>query len=393
MKPGQACDLAWVEEEELHLFMNHFKEAKVIYTTTCVEEGRGRFDQLKVFLEGAGFCFLTHWYVENQRGNAVFLRKDIYDATMRTLIYVPPPGNSVCYPPIDLECFLRKVGGKSEEHRMEGIDFIYMINLDERPEKFELASKELQLYGINPYRFSAVNGWKLPTAILEQVGAKFYPGILMDKYMGHTFKEIDGQQVMHSEFLQENGCSYFIRGITKGPIGIVLSHLSVLQDAYDSGYETVWVMEDDVEALSDPREIPDLIRKLDRLDDWDILFTDVDTKDPKGKAVPCRALAARPNVPVEPLAQFLEKFCAVGNDFNRIGMRYGAYSMIVRRSGMKKILDYYRKYRIFIPYDMDFWLCSNLKMYTPRKDIVSHRMNAPSDNLQPKYEECSSVFQ
>jgi acetolactate synthase-1/2/3 large subunit len=34
-----------------------------------------------------------------------------------------------------------------------------------------------------------------------------------------------------------------------GAIGIALSHLSILQDAYDSGYETVWVMEDDVDIM------------------------------------------------------------------------------------------------------------------------------------------------
>jgi GR25 family glycosyltransferase involved in LPS biosynthesis len=203
--------------------------------------------------------------------------------------------------------------------------------------------------------------------------------------MGHVYKEVDGQEYLHSEFLQDDGEAYFVRGMAKGPIGIVLSHLSVLQDAYDSGFETIWVMEDDVEAVSDPREISGLIRKLDSLTDWDILFTDTDTTDPKGVKVPCRALPTRPNVFVPKLDVFMEKFYPIGDEFSRTGMRYGAYSMIVRRTGMKKILDYYRRAGVFIPYDMDFWLCSDLKMVCVNRDIVCHRKGALTDNHQPNY--------
>lgn len=31
----------------------------------------------------------------------------------------------------------------------------------------------------------------------------------------------------------------------------MLSHLSVLKDALDSGYETIWVMEDDIHIIQD----------------------------------------------------------------------------------------------------------------------------------------------
>lgn len=204
--------------------------------------------------------------------------------------------------------------------------------------------------------------------------------------MGSVYYKVEEVLYRSNEFIQEDGRPYFSMGLSQGAIGIVLSHLSVLQDAYDSGYRTIWVMEDDVEAVSDPRQIPDLIRHLDALiPDWDLLFTDLDTKDANGKRVPCRSLAARPNFCTEGIDQFLQRFYPVDADFSRIGMRYGAYSMIVRRSAMEKILNYFKSYGIFLPYDMDFWLVPGIKMYTVNRDIVSHAAGSLSDNGLPRY--------
>lgn len=383
-------DLLWLEGNGLEIEMLNqaadiIPSAKVIYTTTDLREHS--FDRLLTFLTAAGFQLLTRWYLEGQAGHALFLRKDIHEAMMRTLSYSPSevrpisPGVSFEFEPL-----LRSAMNKSGSHSMEGIDFIYMINLDERPEKFAQASSGLQLYGIDPYRFSAVNGWKLPTSIFDQIGVKFTPGSLSEAFIGSTYLEENKKEFIDRGFLRENGSAYFTINMLRGPIGIILSHLSVLKDAYDSGYETIWVMEDDVEVLADPRQIPTLLRQLDRLaPGWDIFFTDIDTKDPDGRHVPCRALAARPNVPIPPLSTFLGRFYSIGNNFYRTGMRYGAYSMILRRSGIKKILDYYRKYRIFIPYDTDYWLCPDLTMFYYNLDIVSHRPGAASDNNKPGY--------
>src|SRR5438309_6475026 len=92
----------------------------------------------------------------------------------------------------------------------------------------------------------------------------------------------------HQEVIRTYGRTYFGRGMERGTIGIVLSHLSVLQDAYNSGYETVWVMEDDIEVVRNPRLISGLIEQLDMKigkGNWDILFTDQDTRDKNGNYV------------------------------------------------------------------------------------------------------------
>lgn len=387
----KSYDLLWMDQpgsewETLSLDPELLKGASLLYTSTHLQGDL--FHRYQSQLNQAGFTLLTHWYRDGENGHALFIKTSLYHAAMNALVYFPPPSFNIPRPsPTSaLDEFFKTAPHKTDANRMEGIDFIYMINLDERPEKFALASQGLMLYGISPYRFSAVNGWKLPPAAFGKVGAAFLPGTLKEPLLGSTYKEVECKAVLHTELLQENGTGYLTRGLAQGPVGIVLSHLSILQDALDCGYQTIWVMEDDVEAVSDPRQIPELIRTLDRLaPDWDIFFTDTDTKDTNGVHVPCRALAARPNVPVPPLHTFLEKFYPIGEGFHRTGMRYGAYSMILRKSAMEKILDFYRTYKIFIPYDMDFWLCPDLKMFYYETDIVSHRAGALSDNDTPRY--------
>ncbi len=386
----QKYDFIWIESKgaELELLMKHsafLRNASVIYTPTHLFDNG--YANLKFFLELAGFTLLSHWYWEGENGNAIFLKKEIFDAAMRTLNCFPNASNFLNHPSsYPLEKFLCKIEAKPNRHVFEEIDYIYMINLDERPEKFSKASYGLEFYGISPYRFSAVNGWKLPIESITQLGVKFTGGALRENFLGSVYHEIDGTLYRSNQIIQDDGETYFSMGLSRGSMGIVLSHLSVLQDAYDSGYQTIWVMEDDVEAVDDPRIIPGLIRNLDGIaPDWDILFTDTDTKDVSGKHVPCRALAARPNFCIETLDTFLNRFYLVGENLSRIGMRYGAYSMIVRRSGMKKILNYFKTYGIFLPYDMDFWLVPDIKMYCVNKDIVSHAAGSLTDNNLPHY--------
>lgn len=272
----------------------------------------------------------------------------------------------------------------SDLHPMRNIDFIYMINLDERPEKFAHSINELAPYGIMPYRFSAVNGWELSLEDINDVGVKYAPW-MRQELMATCYLPEDNGQARH-EVMNQVGRNYFCHCMSRGAVGIALSHLSILKDAYDSGYETIWVMEDDIEVIRDPHMISDLIEKLDKLvgkDGWDFLFTDFDTKNKKGEYVPCLGAALRPNfVPINPY-KFAER-TDISPEFRKVGARYGAYSMIVRRSGMKKMLDF-NKDGIFLPYDMEYTLPDDIHMYTVREDIVSTQPNALSDNGAPNY--------
>lgn len=302
----------------------------------------------------------------------------------------------------NLEPYLKKAEGKSEEHSMRNIDFIYMLNLDERPEKWNASTNQLSLYGIFPYRFSAVNGWKLPFETIDAVGVKLAPKMkkgfwgtfyrlkkgeeienpLQEGYC-RSMRPFDAPFIWQQEKISRIGQTYFSHCLSRGAIGIVLSHLSILKDAYDSGYETIWVMEDDIAIIQDPRTLSDFIDRLDTLvgkGGWDILFTDPDSKNNEGTTVPCYSYAQRPNFTPSNPYQFLERE-EISSEFRKIGARYGAYSMIIRRSGMKKIIHFLNEYHVFLPYDMEYTLPPNIKLYTLLQEVVSTQPGSPSDNV------------
>jgi len=283
----------------------------------------------------------------------------------------------------DLQQHFKPASRKSLKNSYFNIDFIYMINLDQRPEKYEKTRKKFQTYGIFPYRFSAVNGWELTLDEINDIGVVYSP---------HMRKNIMGTSYLTKDFMPIHekisniGQTYFCHCMSRGAIGIILSHLSILQDAYDSGYKTIWILEDDIEIAADPRKIPHFINLLDETvgkKNWDILFTDRDTRNANGEDVPARGAALRPNFnPKKPNQYHTRK---KNGKFMQVGARYGAYSMIIRRSGIKKLLNHFKKHQIFFPYDMEFMLPPGIKLYTLRHNIVTNDLEALSDNGGPNY--------
>jgi GR25 family glycosyltransferase involved in LPS biosynthesis len=290
----------------------------------------------------------------------------------------------------DLFDHLKKIDTKELSHSFESINFVYMINLDERPEKFWQASQELARYGILPYRFSAINGWKLPLEILNEVGLVYKEG--MTPLFSTSFP-IEGNKVPNHGFMTEIGKTYFNYGVLPGTIGITLSHLSILQNAYDAGYETIWVLEDDVVAIQDPRKIPDLIQELDLVvgkEGWDILFTDIAPKADNGIPVLSSGRAKRPDMDCSKEELFSERYTKteiVSKDFQKISSRFGAYSMIIRRSGIEKLLLFFKEHKIYLPYDLEYYLPKDIRLYSLRYDLVTNLVGALTDNREPGYME------
>ena len=284
-----------------------------------------------------------------------------------------------------IQQYLKKAEGKTDLSKMRNIDFIYMLNLDKRPEKFQACLDQLAPYEIVPYRFSAINGWEdLTLEMVNDVGVIFQAGMNQGNW-GSRYISKKWPKPRH-EVIGREGRTYFGHCPSLGMIAIVLSHLSILQDAYDSGYKTIWVMEDDIEVIRNPHELSDLIDKLDDevgYGNWDVLFTDRDTKS-WHQTISCTSYAWRPNfIPDHP-----ERFAVrepVGQDFEKIGARYGAYSMILRRSGVKKILDFLIKYKVFLPYDMEYTLPNDIRLYSLVNEVVSTLQEALSDNGTPNY--------
>ncbi|HEY2809972.1 MAG TPA: glycosyltransferase family 25 protein [Rhabdochlamydiaceae bacterium] len=287
----------------------------------------------------------------------------------------------------NIESYFKQVGDKDEAvHSIKNVDFIYMINLDERPQKYARSVKTLMPYGINPFRFSAVNGWHLSFEAIDDLGVRYQKGSPHGP-IASVFRHVNGQEYPSFEIMQEEGVAYYCHSMSRGAIGCILSHLSVLQDAYDSGYHTIWVMEDDIRVISDPLEISSLISTLDVLaPNWDVLFTDNETKGSDGNRVYCGGIRPRPNFPYQSLSHYCQRFY-VNEDIIKLGLRFGSYSMIVRRSGMKKLLDYFKTYKIFFPYDMEYFFPEGINLYSCIRDIVTTIAGGISDNGNPNYRE------
>jgi GR25 family glycosyltransferase involved in LPS biosynthesis len=269
------------------------------------------------------------------------------------------------------------------QHSLRSIDFIYMINLDQRPEKWEKSIRQLEPYDIHPYRFSAINGWEdLTVEMINDVGLK-YSLEMEGGFMATSYPTFEPSH----EIIQNLGQSYFVHCMARGTIGCFLSHLSILQDAYDRGFETIWVMEDDIEVLRNPHELSSLIENLDSevgKGNWDVLYTDKDMKRADGAYIPCWSACRRPDMTQWMPANNFAIRERVGS-FYRIGSRYGTHSMIIRRCGMKKLLSFFRAHQIYFPYDMDMIFPYGIRFYTVVDDVVGNLPKAPSDNGGPFY--------
>src|SRR6267154_4001788 len=113
---------------------------------------------------------------------------------------------------------LKKVEVESDIHSLRNIDFIYMINLDQRPEKFSQSIQQLHPYGIYPYRFSAVNGWELSLEAINDVGVKYGPWMRGDHWATYYKLNENHELEAYHEVIQEIGKTYFGHCMSRGAI-------------------------------------------------------------------------------------------------------------------------------------------------------------------------------
>ena len=164
-------------------------------------------------------------------------------------------------------------------------------------------------------------------------------------------------------------------------VGCILSHLTVIQDALRSGYDIVWVCEDDIEVVRDPNILSQYIDDLDRIvgrDNWDLLFTFRDYRGNDGKYYTPYGASYRPNIET----RHQEKFNIdrpISKALRQVGSRFGTQSMIWTKRGMKKLLDYYRTCKIFVPYDLDLVLVPDIRIYSTIEDVVTNKLESQSD--------------
>ncbi len=223
------------------------------------------------------------------------------------------------------------------------VDCIYVINLDERPEKWERTKALFSQAGLRVNRVAAINGWKLSE---------------------ETKKELFG--------------CYPIR-LRGGEIGCLLSHISVLKDAYERGFHVIWICEDDIKFNEDVHQIPDLLLKLDGINpDWDVFYTDIDSRNDEGEYMPSLGSDFRPEHNYPPIFFYIRR-SIIENDIMKIGQRFGTHSYLVSRKGIKKFIDFFTHVYLWAPLDVDMHYTPGIQQYSATRDIVSGGAQYVSD--------------
>lgn len=242
--------------------------------------------------------------------------------------------------------FIRPIHIKELDSNIPMIDCAYVINLDARTDKWNRLSDIFNKMKIHANRFSAIDGLTITATDKIAMSAP-------------------------------NLCT-----LTGPELGCLLSHLSVLADASKRNFDRIIVWEDDIEFLEEINILPALINQLEKIDSqWDILYTDTNSRSPEGGYITAWEPCPRTGQHL-PTANEMLKRTPINKDLQKIWCRYGAYSMIISRLGIRKILDYFAKVSAWVPYDWDLHYIPGLREYAPTSDIISNLRQGFSSDIR-----------
>ncbi len=249
-----------------------------------------------------------------------------------------------------------------EHHRLEsiqGIDFVYVINLKKRPEKWAKCLEILNQKHIHAQRVEAVDGClinlqhvaaltpRLNTYFLEECKPGFFDEDL-------NWWKYDKKKIQE---LKSQGKKFVYSKInTKGHLGAAYSHLTILKDAIESDYKNVLILEDDFQIEGDLNLIHQLIKEADeRLADgyWDIIFLDNwHILENQGIVSLYKKPYLYPNGVSYDLNMKRRVF-SISKHLNLIQSRYGLYSMVLSKNGARKLYNYFKANKLFYPIDAE----------------------------------------
>lgn len=182
---------------------------------------------------------------------------------------------------------------------------------------------------------------------------------------------VSGEDIPEDEIRELSG-PYPIR-LRDTQVGSILNHLSVLHDAHKRGFNRIWVMEDDIEIVGNLQKIPNLLEELTNLDpEWDVFFTDVDARKRDGSYQISTYYNPRPDQAI-PFTKYSQPKTRVSDTLVRIHQRWGSHSIILSKNGIKKIIEYFNHFYLWVPFDNDIHYIPTLREYSCTHDIVINR--------------------
>lgn len=237
------------------------------------------------------------------------------------------------------EKFFPKIQQQVHFSGIESIDCIYVINLIERKDKLKRMKMLLTNNNIDFIHVKGTNGWYIP---------KF------------EYRRLIGKKTYDKE-------------MNPGKLGCALSHFSVWKHAIDQKYKIVWIMEDDIEFVENPKNLDEIIEQISTIDsDWDILYTDPNSCDWSGNYTTCPCPNCNHPKSKKKSSHYFLRREPAGKNFERIYSRYGTYSMIISEKGLRKLFDYHAKIEIWSSIDTTIHHVPELRQYAIKNPIATH---------------------
>ena len=162
-------------------------------------------------------------------------------------------------------------------HRIPGVDFIYVITA-KKCHRFNDLMRSFSKYGINPYRFTAFSAKDLYANTMYRTCLRGKRG--WREFEGNRLVARGGKFVFDSRKMCNPKEGYVNRKMSIKSLSRALSHISIIRDALESGYETIWIMDSATEIRRDPNVLSTYIERANtEIPDWTSLYTDYSERD------------------------------------------------------------------------------------------------------------------
>ena len=184
-------------------------------------------------------------------------------------------------------------GKRKAKHNMAKIDFIYIIT-NKRCHRFDDLMRSFKKYNVTPYRFTSFGKKDLTSDLMFRTcvrGCRKFGQLTANKlvYTSGEFK-------FATRKMCSNESGYVNRGMSQRQLARSLSHISIIKDALDSGYENIWIMDSGTQLRCDPIILSQYISAANtEIPGWTTLYTDFGQRNLDDNIVPVNRFYFRPD--------------------------------------------------------------------------------------------------
>lgn len=204
------------------------------------------------------------------------------------------------------ESALKEAKGKDKEsHKMSGIDFIYVITA-KKCHRFNDFKRSFAKYGVNPYRFTAFSPSSISSDTMHRTclrGSRRLRRVTAQKMVVKK-----GKFILKKRKMLDRSSGYIHSKMQIKKLASALSHISIIKDALESGYENIWIMDSGTELRCDPNILSNyIVRANKEIPDWTSIYTDYSERDSGDYVEPIMKFYWRPDIDFLDPEEYLQR--------------------------------------------------------------------------------------